>query len=309
MQQNKWVKLAVMLPLIAVFIWSLNIAVTRYVADYISPVSISFYRWLVAFVVLTPVMLPKVWQQRQLVALHWKQFAILSAFGMLLYQGLAYSAAHYTTATNMGIINAFIPIFTIFVSIIILKEVPNRFAVMGSLVSFLGLLYVIAQGQLQALLYLGGHRGDLLMIIAVFFYAFYGVFLKKWQLKVPLMISLYVQIGFSLIYHLPFVLWLGIDRLDMQNSASVLYAGLFASLIAPWVWMLAVQRLGPNRTSIFMNLMPIFTAILAYFWLHEAWTIHHSIGGIIIITGIVMAQIKARQVQSETIESTSMIDK
>ena len=309
MQQNKWVKLAVMLPLIAVFIWSLNIAVTRYVADYISPVSISFYRWLVAFIVLTPVMLPKVWQQRQLVALHWRQFAILSAFGMLLYQGLAYSAAHYTTATNMGIINAFIPIFTIFVSIIILKEVPNRFAVMGSLVSFLGLLYVIAQGQLQALLYLGGHWGDLLMIIAVFFYAFYGVFLKKWQLKVPLMISLYVQIGFSLIYHLPFVLWLGIDRLDMQNTASVLYAGLFASLIAPWVWMLAVQRLGPNRTSIFMNLMPIFTAILAYFWLHEAWTIHHSIGGIIIITGIVMAQIKARQVQSETIESASMINK
>lgn len=309
MQQNKWVKLAVMLPLIAVFIWSLNIAVTRYVADYISPVSISFYRWLVAFIVLTPVMLPKVWQQRQLVSLHWRQFAILSAFGMLLYQGLAYSAAHYTTATNMGIINAFIPIFTIFVSIIILKEVPNRFAVMGSLVSFLGLLYVIAQGQLQALLYLGGHWGDLLMIIAVFFYAFYGVFLKKWQLKVPLMISLYVQIGFSLIYHLPFVLWLGIDRLDMQNTASVLYAGLFASLIAPWVWMLAVQRLGPNRTSIFMNLMPIFTAILAYFWLHEAWTMHHTIGGIIIITGIVMAQIKARQVQSETIESTSVINK
>lgn len=309
MQQNKWVKLAVMLPLIAVFIWSLNIAVTRYVVDYISPVSISFYRWLVAFIVLTPVMLPKVWQQRQLVALHWKQFAILSAFGMLLYQGLAYSAAHYTTATNMGIINAFIPIFTIFVSIIILKEVPNRFAVMGSLMSFLGLLYVIAQGQLQALLHLGGHWGDLLMIVAVFFYAFYGVFLKKWQLKVPLMISLYVQIGFSLIYHLPFVLWLGIDRLDVQNTASVLYAGLFASLIAPWVWMLAVQRLGPNRTSIFMNLMPIFTAILAYFWLHEAWTIHHSIGGIIIITGIVMAQIKARQVQSETAESIGMINK
>ena len=309
MQQKNWAKLAVMLPLIAVFIWSLNIAVTRYVADYISPVSISFYRWLVAFIVLTPMMLPKVWQQRQLVALHWKQFAILSAFGMLLYQGLAYSASHYTTATNMGIINAFIPIFTIFVSIIILKEVPNRFAIMGSLVSFLGLLYVIAQGQLQTLLHLDGHWGDLLMIIAVFFYAFYGVFLKKWQLKVPLMISLYVQIGFSLIYHLPFVLWLGIDRLDLQNTPSVLYAGLFASLIAPWVWMLAVQRLGPNQTSIFMNLMPIFTAILAYFWLHEAWTIQHTIGGIIIITGIVMAQIKSRQGQSEAAESVNMVNK
>ena len=309
MQQNRWVKLAVLLPLIAVFIWSLNIAVTRYVADYISPVSISFYRWLVAFIVLTPVMLPKVWQQRQLVMLHWKQFAVLSAFGMLLYQGLAYSAAHYTTATNMGIINAFIPIFTIFVSIIILKEIPNRFAILGSLVSFLGLMYVITQGDLATLLHLGGHWGDLLMVVAVFFYAFYGVFLKKWQLKVPLMISLYVQIGFSLIYHLPFVLWLGIDRLDMQNSASVFYAGLFASLIAPWVWMLAVQRLGPNRTSIFMNLMPIFTAILAYFWLHEAWTIHHSIGGIIIIAGIAMAQMKSKKQELSVDESLNTINK
>ena len=309
MQQTKWVKLAILLPLIAVFIWSLNIAVTRYVADYISPVSISFYRWLVAFVVLTPVMLPKVWQQRQLVVLHWKQFAILSAFGMLLYQGLAYSAAHYTTATNMGIINAFIPVFTIFVSIIILKEIPNRFAILGSLLSFMGLIYVIAQGNLMTLLHLGGHWGDLLMVIAVFFYAFYGVFLKKWQLKVPLMISLYVQIGFSLIYHLPFVLWLGIDPLNMQNSASVFYAGLFASLIAPWVWMLAVQRLGPNRTSIFMNLMPIFTAILAYFWLGEAWTIQHSIGGIIIIAGIAMAQMKSKKPERSVIEASNVINK
>jgi drug/metabolite transporter (DMT)-like permease len=87
-------------------------------ADYISPVSISFYRWLVAFIILTPFMLSKVWQQRDLIRQHFVQFAVLSAFGMFLYQGLAYSAAHYTTATNMGIINAFIPVFTIFVSMI-----------------------------------------------------------------------------------------------------------------------------------------------------------------------------------------------
>jgi len=109
---------AISLPIIAVLIWSMNIAVTRYVSDYISPVSISFYRWLVAFIILTPFMLPQVWKQRHLVKQHFMQFVVLSAFGMFLYQGLAYSAAHYTTATNMGIINAFIPVFTIFVSIL-----------------------------------------------------------------------------------------------------------------------------------------------------------------------------------------------
>lgn len=292
---------AVCLPIIAVLIWSMNIAVTRYVTDYISPVSISFYRWAVAFIILTPFMLPKVWKERQLIRQHLGKFAVLSAFGMALYQGLAYSAAHYTTATNMGIINAFIPVFTIFVSIIILKEIPSRFAVIGSFISFFGLLYVIGQGNLSNLARLGGHWGDLLMVLAVFFYAFYGVFLKKWQLKVPLLISLYVQIGFTLLYHLPFVLYLGIDPINQDNVASVLYAGAFPSLVAPLLWMIAVQYLGPNRTSIFMNLMPVFTAIIAYFWLHEAWTVYHTIGGVVILVGIVMAQKKSNSVKKSAL--------
>ena len=291
-QQNKTVWWALALPLLAVLIWSLNITVTRYVVDYISPVSISFYRWLVAFLVLTPFMSAKVWRERQLVVQHWKQLAVLAAFGMVLYQGLGYTAAHYTTATNMGIINAFIPIFTIFVSMLMLKDIPNRFAVVGSLLSFTGLLYVMAQGNLLNLVQSGGHLGDVMMVLAVFFYAFYGVFLKKWQLKIPLMISLYVQIIFALLYHLPFVLWLGLDAINPQNVGSVLYAGIFPSLIAPLVWMLAVQMIGPNRTSIFMNLMPVFTAIIANIWLAEAWTVYHSLGGVIILLGIVLAQKK-----------------
>lgn len=290
--QSKTVWWALALPLLAVLIWSMNIAVTRYVVDYISPVSISFYRWLVAFLVLTPFMATRVWRERVLIQQYWKKLAVLAAFGMVLYQGLGYTAAHYTSATNMGIINAFIPIFTIFVSMFLLKEIPNRFAIVGSILSFLGLLYVMAQGNLAGLIQSGGHLGDVMMVIAVFFYAFYGVFLKKWQLNIPLMISLYIQIIFALLYHLPFVLWLGLEAINPQNISSVLYAGIFPSLIAPLVWMLAVQMIGPNRTSIFMNLMPVFTAIIAYIWLNEAWTVYHSIGGAIILLGILLAQKK-----------------
>lgn len=288
----KMAKWAAALPLTAVFIWSLNIAVTRYVAEFISPVSISFYRWLIAFVLLTPFMLPQLLRQRALVLAHWKQLAVLAAFGMVLYQGLSYSAAHYTSATNMGIINAFIPVFTIVVSIFILKEWPSRFALAGCLISFLGLLLVIAKGNFSNLLALGGQSGDIIMVAAVFFYAFYGVFLKKWQLQIPLFISLYVQIFFALLYHLPFVIWLGLDGINAQNGWSVLYAGIFPSLAAPLVWMMAVQQLGPNRTSIFMNLMPIFTAVMAYFWLAEQWSIYHSIGTALAIAGVLLAQKK-----------------
>ena len=285
---------AVLFPILAVLIWSLNIAITRYVADYISPVSISFYRWLIAFLILSPFILPKFWQQRILIRPYLLKLAVLSACGMVLYQGLAYTAAHYTTATNMGIINAFIPIFTIFVALLLLREIPTRYAVIGSIVSFAGLLYVIGQGSWSSLLNLSGHWGDVLMLLAVFFYAFYGVFLKKWQLTLPLMISLYVQIGFAIVYHLPFVFVLGLDPITTQNLPSVLYAGIFPSILAPLLWMLAIQHLGPNRTSIFMNLMPIFTAIIAYVWLNEAWSIYHTVGGVIILLGIACAQRKGK---------------
>lgn len=281
-----------LLPLIAVLIWSMNIAVTRYAVDLIEPASISFYRWLIAFIVLTPFILFKVWAQRALVRRHLGQLAILSAFGMVLYQGLSYTAAHYTTATNMGIVNAFIPVFTIFVSMLILKDIPNRFAIVGSIISFLGLLYILGKGDFTTLLNMGGHSGDLLMVVAVFFYAFYGVFLKKWQLKIPLLISLYVQIGFALLYHIPFLMYFGLDAINARNAPSLLYAGIFPSLLAPLLWMLAVQHIGPNRTSIFMNLMPVFTAIIASLWLAEQWTLFHTIGGMMILVGIVMAQKK-----------------
>ena len=290
--QPRWTKFAILLPLVAVFIWSLNITVTRYVTDYISPVSISFYRWFVAFIILTPFMLKTVWQQRELIQRYWKQLAVLSAFGMVLYQGLGYTAAHYTTATNMGIINAFIPVFTIAVSFLLLKDVPSPYALIGCLISFTGLLFVVAQGDFSNLLQMGGHLGDIMMIFAVFFYAFYGVFLKKWQLQIPLLLSLYVQIFFALLYHLPFLLYLGIDAINMQNAPSVFYAGIFPSLIAPLVWMLAVQQLGPNRTSIFMNLTPVFTALIAYFWLGEQWMFYHSVGTVMAIGGVILAQRK-----------------
>ncbi|WP_111894948.1 DMT family transporter [Acinetobacter sp. MB5] len=283
---------ALVLPLLAVLIWSLNIVVTRYVSDFISPVSISFYRWLIAFVLLTPFMLHRAWHVRAQIRQHLGQLAILGAFGMVLYQGIAYTASHYTSATNMGIINAFIPVFTIFVSMLLLRDIPNRFALIGSALSFFGLLYVIGQGNFSALLTSGHHFGDALMVVAVFFYAFYGVFLKKWRLNLPLMVSVYLQIAFALLFHLPFIVYLGLDALNSKNALSVVYAGVFPSLFAPILWMLAVQHLGPNRTSIFMNLVPVFTAVIALIWLHEQWTIYHTLGGMMILLGIALAQKK-----------------
>ena len=176
------------------------------------------------------------------------------------------------------------------IAIFILKEYPSPLTVLGCGISFMGLVLVITQGEFARLIDFGQYFGDLLMVLAVFLYAFYGVFLKKWHISLPVMVSLYIQILFALIYHLPFVYWQGLDALNANNTASVLYAGIFPSIFATLLWMMAVQRLGPNSTSIFMNFMPVFTALIAYFWLGEQWGIYHTVGTALTILGVLLAQ-------------------
>src|SRR5690606_8908991 len=239
-QQHKAVWWAMVLPLAAVFIWSLNMTVTRYVADYISPISISFYRWVLALLILSPFLLPKVKAAWPEIRPHLGHFAVLSALGMVLYQGLAYSSAHFTTATNMGLLNGFIPIFTISVGIFVLKIRPTQAAVLGSLLSFIGLMYVMAQGQGLHFLMVGdNYIGDLLMLIAVFFYACYGVLLKKWQIRIPLLLSLYIQIFMACLYHIPLVLYFGLDSINSHNAASIVYPRIYPTILSPFFSLLS----------------------------------------------------------------------
>ncbi len=279
-------------PLIPVMIWAINMAVTRYAAQVIEPVSISFWRLVIALLVITPLVLPSVIRQRQQIWQHIGQLSVLAALAMVGYQCLSYWAGHTTTATNMSIINAFIPIFTIFVSLVILSERPTRYGIVGACISIAGLLLLISKGTLSQLWSGGVYFGDALMVIAVIAYAFYGVLLRYWQLPITLGASLFAQTALAIVLHLPLLMYLGLQDLTRQNLAPVLYAALLASIVAPFMWMKAMQTLGPNRSSMFTNLGPIMTAVVAYIYLNEQWMYYHTIGTVMTMIGVIVAQKK-----------------
>src|ERR1700712_100597 len=103
---------AALTPLWTVLIWSGNVVVTEAAAGVISPGSISFYRWLIAFVVLIPFVGKTAWQNRAVLESHWWKLASLGALGMVIYQSLAYEAAKTTTAVNMGVMLALMPLMS-----------------------------------------------------------------------------------------------------------------------------------------------------------------------------------------------------
>ena len=277
-------------PLFAVLIWSINAIVSKLSAGAIDPAAISLYRWLLAFLVLTPFVLPGVWRNRQRVRQVWWQLALLGLLGMVLYQSLAYFAAHTVSALFMGILNALIPLLTVLLSVPLLRLAPTVGILLGSVISFSGLVWLVSAGEPQQLMKHGLGKGELMMLAASTSYALYGVLTKRWSIGLPNWQSLYVQIFFGLLFLTPNFLLAPEVTLNLHNLPLVLFAGIPASIIAPLLWIQGVQRMGASTASIFMNLVPIFTALIAVLFLHEQLHSYHFIGGGLTLVGVVLAQ-------------------
>lgn len=277
-------------PLLAVLIWSINAIVSKMSAAAIDPAAISFYRWLLALLILAPFSLPGVWRHRQQITQSWWKLLVLGLLGMVLYQSLAYYAAHSVSALFMGILNALIPLLTVLFSVVILRLAPTRGILLGCLLSFFGLVWLVSEGHPAQLLSHGLGQGEVMMLAASASYALYGVLTKRWAIPLPNWQSLWMQIFFGVLLLTPNFLMAPDVSLSTRNIPLILFAAIPASVIAPFLWVQGVMRMGASKASIFMNLAPIFTAIIAVTFLHESLHSYHFIGGSITLAGVVLAQ-------------------
>ena len=279
-------------PLLAVLVWTGNTLVTKMAAGAIEPAAITLYRWLLAGLVLTPFVARTVWQQRRIVAAHWPQLAFLGLLGMGMYQGLAYEAAKSTSAINMGVVVALMPLMSALLASLLAGEAIKGARLGGALLSLAGLVYLSTQGHPTDLLQGAAHVGDAIMLVAVASNALYGVLLKRWAVPLSTWQQLYVQIGFGLLAILPFWWLAPASPITAQNLPLIAYAGTAASIGAPFFWMTGIKILGPARASLFMNLLPIFVAVAAASLLGEALHGYHAVGGLLALAGVWWGQKK-----------------
>jgi len=277
-------------PLLAVLIWSINAIVSKMSAAAIDPAAISFYRWLLALLILAPFALPGVWRNRQQIKQSWWKLLVLGLLGMVLYQSLAYYAAHSVSALFMGILNALIPLLTVLFSVVIIRLAPTQGILLGSLLSFSGLVWLVSEGNPAQLLSHGLGKGEIMMFAASASYALYGVLTKRWAIPLPNWQSLWMQIFFGVLLLTPNFLRAPDVSLNTHNIPLILFAAIPASIVAPFLWVQGVMRMGASTASIFMNLAPIFTAIIAVTFLNESLHSYHFIGGGITLAGVVLAQ-------------------
>ena len=280
----------VLFPLLAVLIWSANTVVSKAAAPLFDPAAISFYRWLIALLVLSPFCCRSFWRQRHAIRPHAGRFAVLALLGMVLYQCLAYYAAHSTSAINMGVICALIPLLGLLLNGLVFRQSVGPASLLGVAVSLAGVMYLLGQGQPLALLTVGIHRGDGLMLLGASAYALYGILLKRWAPPFGLWLNLYVQVLLAVLLLSPLALTANSLAIPVAGIGLVLFAGVASSVLAAYFWMRGIVQLGSERTAIFMNLLPLLTALLAGVTLGETIHLYHWVGGGLILLGVGLAQ-------------------
>ncbi|AIO30836.1 eamA-like transporter family protein [Burkholderia cenocepacia] len=286
-------KSSFLFPFCAIALWAGNVVVSKLSATTIDPSAITFYRLLLAVALMSVFTLRGAWRNRAQLAAHLPKLAVLGFLAMALFQSLSYEAARTTTATNMAIITALVPLLTMALSSLLVGDPPGAGMVAGGMLSLAGVVYLISGGHPLTIAARGVQPGDLLMLAASGAYALYGVLLKRWHMgALPAWQSTYVQAIVALACMVPMLLRLPAPAVWPTRASVplILYAGVLASVVLPYLWMQGVKLLGPSRCAMYMNLLPVMTAGIAIVLLGESLKSYHVIGGGVALVGVVIAQ-------------------
>ena len=270
--------------------WSGNMVIGRAIRDDVPPLSLAFWRWMIALALTLPLALPHLRAQWPLLKRGWRAVLALGLLGVGGYNTLAYIALQHTAATNALLLNSFVPVATIALSWAFLKKHLHGIEWLGVLVSLAGVTTIVARGQPTVLAGLTLNIGDLWMLAAVFVWAFYTIGLQ-WRpagIHPMLMLAAFMTVG--LLALAPAYAWeISQGRrihLTPVSLAGIAYTGLLPGFLGYVFYNRAVGEVGASKASLFIHLMPVFGTLLSAVFLGEVPQTYHFIGIALIFAGI-----------------------
>ncbi|MDF1750554.1 MAG: DMT family transporter [Alphaproteobacteria bacterium] len=286
-------RLASILLFITPAFFAANILVARATADFIPPIHLAFLRWVATFLLLLPLVGPRLWVRRAAILREWKDLLILGALGMGICGAFVYIAADTTTAVNIGLIYAASPVLITLMSALIYKETVHPLGIVGMVLSLTGVLIIICRGDIQVMLSLAFTEGDLWIVASMISWALYSVLLRHRPSEMGLTTRLGAIVLSGIIVLAPFTLWETMQGdtpdwgWDVFGWVAIL--ALFASFGAYQLHGFVQKTLGAGRTSLFLYLMPLYSAGLAWLLLGEVPQIYHWIGAAFVLPGLMLA--------------------
>lgn len=283
-----------LLMVLSTFFWAGAFIAGKLSAPYIPAFTLTFLRFSLASLILYFILKLKGKQSFKITKSDIPVFLITGIVGMFGYHVLFFNALKYTTAINSSIIGATNPIMTTVLSVIFLKEKVNFKRAFGIFLSFLGVFLTVTGANIFNLKDISPNRGDLLMLVAVLMWAIYSIYSKKVMPRYSPELLTFYSFLFCSIVLIPFVIyeapWKIIESVPHYSYLAVLYMSIFPSVIGYLVQQMSIKKIGPSKTSIFINLVPVFSIILSVFILNENISIIRIFTALLIITGVYICQ-------------------
>ena len=273
--------------------WAGNWVAGRALRDAFDPISLNFWRWLVAVLVLAPFALPHLKGKLATIRRHAGLLAFLALIGVVVFQSLIYLGLRTTTAINAVLLNSSAPLFMMLCSWTIERERATRWQIAGMLLSLAGILVIVSRGEPGILLHLEFQTGDAWILLAMPFWGIYSVLLKRCPPELGGVSMLFVisAAGLALLVP-PFALqalYAPPRWPTAGESAGLLYMGLAASVGAFICWNRGVAIVGANAAGFTLQLLPAFGTVLAMIFLGETFHAYHAAGIATILLGVVLA--------------------
>ena len=277
-----------LLTLTSIF-WAFNTVAGRAAVGEVSPLLIVSVRWFFVSIILSILCRNQLIETWSILNKKIKWLIFMGLFGFTGFNSAYYVAAHDTIAINLGLVQGTMPAFIIIIAWIWLKDKINFTQFLGVLITFIAVLIVVCSGNFNALIELELNSGDIVMIFACTLYAIYAVGLrKKPKISALPLLTFFAYIAF--LGSLPGLIYETLsNELILPGLKGITILGviiIFPSFLAQIFFMKGVEKIGPSRSGLYTNLVPVFSSLLAVFFLGEEFQFFHLLSLIMIFTGI-----------------------
>ena len=273
--------------------WGGNWVVGRAIRGDMPPVALTFWRWTTALLILAPFALPRLRGKGAVLRRNWLLLAGLGGTGVVMFQVLAYLGLQSTTTVNAVVMNSAAPVFIVICAWLIDRDRASARQIAGMVISFLGILTIMEEGNLAALADFRVKFGDIVILAAMPFWGIYAVLLKRRPRELDALGVLFsvnlAGVALLMPLYLLETAFIRAPVLTLASVEAVLYVGLFASVIAFFCWNYGVSVVGPSRAGFMIHLLPAFGTIFAMIFIGETLHLYHVIGIGTIIAGVLLA--------------------
>jgi drug/metabolite transporter (DMT)-like permease len=285
------------LLILATLFWSGNFIVGKFAYLFqVPPLTLNVLRWMSVWLILMPFTYEEIKNNLPTIKKNWLIISFMGVITISTFNSVVYYALNYTKVINSVLVLAAIPAATIVLSSLMKIEKTNIFQLLGLFLSIIGIGSIISYGDIQNIINLNFNKGDLMMLVCVICWALYSTLLKKYKFKFSQFTLIQLMVTAGIFFLIPQFFYEQSNDLEVNFNkaffAILIYVVIFPAIAAYYCWQKGVEIIGPNRASMFIQLMPLFSAIMAIIFLNEKFELFHFVGASFIVLGIYLSNRK-----------------